>query len=371
MKSKKEICDLALIFLFWSLIVVISVATLIKNPQEISKSEGRALAQFPDASINSIINGEYFEGLRDFYSDQLALKSSFTKIYASNRLALGDREINGVVLCKNSALVARTDTKNENILQKNLDTIKDLCNRSSSALLFVAPDSIQVYENHLPTLLKRSIVKETFINARFYKKASSDSEKYYYKTDHHWTSAGAFEAYREICRELSVKALDEVFFTKQTVTQSFCGSAYRRSALPLSFVTPDQITLYRYDGDSEFSVKDIENSTTLCGMYDLDELSGADPYRVFLGGNYAHISTENESVEKRARMLIIKDSFANSVIPFLAYHYDLDIVDPRYATVQTAKSISLDDFDAVLVLCSNNTLSTEEAYGDFIELILK
>jgi hypothetical protein len=128
--------------------------------------------------------------------------------------------------------------------------------------------------------------------------------------------------------------------------------------------------LYRHRADNSFAVTDLENNTELGGIYDLDELSGVDPYRVFLGGNYAHISVEHKNEKRRPRMLIIKDSFANSLIPFLTHHYDLEIVDPRYATAQTANSISLGDFDRILVLCSNNTLSNEESYGNFIDHII-
>lgn len=370
MKSKRKIYDVVMIALFWSLIIIISVVTLIKKPQDISKNEGRELAKIPDASIASVLNGEYFEGLRDFYTDQLFLKNAFTAIYTSSRLALGAQEVNGVIICKNGALVTRTDIENKSVLQKNLDSIQKLFGNSNSHLLFVAPDSIQVFKEYLPVLLRKSIDKDDFTDPVFYEKVYRNVEAYYYNTDHHWTSAGAFEAYRSICQKLGVKALDEAFFTKQSVSQSFYGSAYRRSALPLSLVTPDEIILYRHRDDCSFAVTDLENNTELGGIYDLDELSGVDPYRVFLGGNYAHISVEHKNEKRRPRMLIIKDSFANSLIPFLTHHYDLEIVDPRYASAQTANSISLGDFDRILVLCSNNTLSNEESYGNFIDHII-
>ena len=372
MKIKKEIYDLLFIALFWSLIVTISLVTLIKEPQNISKNEGRELAKFPSLSADTLINGSFFEDLCDFYTDQLALKESFGEIYASSRLILGTQEVNGIVVCQNGALVARTDVPSNEILQKNLKAVQTLCDDTRSDILFVAPDSMQVFKKYLPTLLSKSLTQNTLTDSSFYEKICSQSEKYYYRTDHHWTTAGAYEAYRFICQKLGIEAFSEEYFTKQSVSQDFLGSSYRRSALPRSFSEPDEIVLYRHENDSNFTVTDLENNVELGGIYHLDELSGADPYRVFLGGNHARISVKAQSEQAREKMLIIKDSFANSLIPFLALHYDLEVIDPRYASYATAKELgSLDVFDSILVLCSDNTLATEAVYGDFINTVLE
>ena len=270
MNKNKEKYEIAFIILFSALIIFVSLATLIKEPQEFSENEGRALVGLPDISPETLWSGEYFSGIRDFYTDQLYLKSSFTNIYAYSRLALLSHEINSIVICNNGALAARPDKADTAILKKNLDAAQNLCTYSSSAVLFVVPDSIRVFSKELPYPLSKAVESEyesAVYNEDFSQKILDSPEKYYYKTDHHWTSAGAYEAYRSICDELAVVALDEKDFERQSVTQSFFGSSYRRSSLPRTAVTADEITLYRHPYDSFLKVTDLQTQIELGGRH--------------------------------------------------------------------------------------------------------
>ncbi|MBE6593467.1 MAG: hypothetical protein E7642_05685 [Ruminococcaceae bacterium] len=371
--KKDKISDATLTIVFSALIIFISAATIIKKPQDLSLSEGRELAKFPSASVESLKSGEYFDGIRNFYSDQLAFKSRFADLYASARLALGALELNGMVICQNGALAARQKNVDPEISKKNLAAARKLTDLSSSAILFVVPDSADAFFNFLPPLLSKAVAEKHGsgeLDLQFLKKISSAPEKYYYKTDHHWTSDGAYQAYLLICKRLGIEPASIGSFETESVTKSFLGSTYRRSALPASFVTPDEIILYRHPSEHTLRVTDLVSNTELGGIYDLDELSGADPYRVFLGGNHAHISISAKSENKRPKMLVIKDSFANSLIPFLAIHFDLEVVDPRYADSSVAKKISpLSYFDSVLFICSRDTVSSNSSYAFFINSI--
>ena len=66
-------------------------------------------------------------------------------------------------------------------------------------------------------------------------------------------------------------------------------------------------------------------------------------------------------------MLLIKDSFANSILPFLALHYDIEMVDPRYASPTLVKELlESAEFDAILILCSKGTLLTDRSFGNIL-----
>jgi hypothetical protein len=89
---------------------------------------------------------------------------------------------------------------------------------------------------------------------------------------------------------------------------------------------------------------------------------------VFLGGNYSHVRISMESEGDREKLVIIKDSFANSLVPFLAIHFDLEIIDLRYFTGSTYQLIEENSIDNVLVLCNIDSMATSDslkflAYG--------
>jgi hypothetical protein len=175
-----------------------------------------------------------------------------------------------------------------------------------------------------------------------------------------------------ICEELGETAFDEDFFDITTVSNNFFGSSFRRSALPHALVSPDQINLYRYEADDQITVTDHYRDGEQRGLYSLHSLASGDQYTVFLGGNDPYLSVTKKSNSPRRKMLLIKDSFANSLIPFLALHYDIEMIDPRYIQPSNAADlIELDTFDAVLMLCSKNTLATERSFGRLFEYINK
>jgi hypothetical protein len=182
---------------------------------------------------------------------------------------------------------------------------------------------------------------------------------------------GAYTAYKLLSSELDYEAYDESFFRKETAASDFFGTSFSRSAMPKAMTQPDSILLYRYDLDESVIVTDRESGMTK-GLYDLSALERYDKYRVFLGGNYAHLSVELplQSEQKREKLLLVKDSFANSLIPFLALHFDIEVIDPRYATASQIRTLCEEkEFDKVLVLCSLDTLSTERSVGRALDII--
>ena len=94
--------------------------------------------------------------------------------------------------------------------------------------------------------------------------------------------------------------------------------------------SPDSIELWRYSGDDNVTFTVHGTQKSLLGFYDLSKLDTVDKYAVFLGGNYAHATLFSSS--DKPTLLLFKDSFANAVIPFLALHFNIDLIDPRYAT---------------------------------------
>ena len=364
MTRAKRNPDVIFISLFSLFIAALGLLIALLPPKSFSERENRTLSDFPDFSLNTLVSGEFFSGVSDFYSDQLPFRESFGHLYSITELALGRREVNGIVICNGDTLVARPADTDTDVLQSNLRAIEELCMQNSSAVFFCPPDQSAVFGEYIPSALQKPQPTDPLYQAsnNFLALASSDPQKYYYRTDHHWTTEGAYAAYSVICGELGITPQDKRLFECQTVSDDFYGSAFRRSALPKAMIDPDSIALYRYAGDGAFSVTDRLTQKTWHGLYSTSALDTSDKYCVFLGGNYAHLSITDKSDSKREKMLVIKDSFANSLIPFLALHYDLEVIDPRYAELSHINELcTSEEFDKTLILCSQDTLASEKS----------
>lgn len=362
--KKTKISDIITVFLSLAILFAFGIAIFVKPQKSFSENENRVLSQFPKISTDNILNGKFFSRLTDFYSDQFPFREYFTAIKSNAERFLLKQENNGIIFGKDGYLIARGD-RNEEIFQKNLVYLQTL-SKSQKVCIFIAPRAIDVLTDKLPILCDICIEEQTNISldsclpnriniSESTKKAVQNGEYVWYKTDHHWTTDGAYLAYFSIAEELDITPYSINDFERVTVSDSFLGTSFSKSGL--SSAERDSVILYRYDGDTEFSVYNEETGTETKGFYDLSKLSEKDKYLVFLGGNYSRIQIRKVG-EERPTLLLIKDSFANSVIPFLARHFDLDIVDPRYFRGDISSMIKENDYDKALVLIGAGTLES-------------
>ena len=221
--------------------------------------------------------------------------------------------------------------------------------------LAVAPCRLEARAEVLPALYDVSPYREIckqLRNALPDAKIFSDlrADAHWYRTDHHWSSAGAFAAYCTLGERLGFVPFARSAFVTKAVSNSFFGTSHSAAGLPS--IEPDRIELYRYEKDDTFRVLLDGKLAPFAGFYDFDRLSTKDQYSVFFGGN--HGVTEITDGTDHETLLVVKDSFANALLPFLARHYHIIAIDPRY----TAQPLS--DFvaqaDRVLLLCGIQSL---------------
>lgn len=294
-----------------SFILILGALIFILPSKNFSEKENRYLTKLETPTVQTTLNGAFAKNLSDFYADQFPLRNIATSLYSICEKSLGKREINGVIHY-GSHLIARS---------------KEQFPQSASF------DAVWVESKY-----------ELF-------KKSSEKLSFYYKTDHHRTTAGAYLIYLEVCERLSISPYPESFFEKQTVCTDFYGTSFARSCLPKFLVSPDSIELYRYGGDENIKITVHGTNKTFYGFYDFSKLDTADKYGVFLGGNYAYASVYSD--EKKPSLLIFKDSFANAVVPFLSLHFNIDLIDPRYATQGEINKVLQENFyDEKIIIAS-------------------
>lgn len=309
MKKMKKM-DRALLIICTVFVLIIGSLIFILPKNEFSESENRYLATMPNFSIESLINGEYTKEISSFYKDQFPMRKIATSVYAISESAMGKKSIRGVIKYNNMLIPIEVNkTVTEEI------SIPAVCIESKYSLF----------------------------------KSQSNELLNYYNTDHHRSTYGAYLVYLEACQKLKIQPYPESYFTKERVCDDFYGTSFFKSALPKFAVIPDFIELWRYENDEDVILTIHDSGKMSKGFYDFSKLGTADKYAIFLGGNYAH-ATVASSVDKPT-VLLFKDSFANAVVPFLALHFNIEIIDPRYATkTQISAAYNSADYDYVLFI---------------------
>ena len=353
-----------------ALALTLGAILVLSPPKSFSEKENRALAGAPSFRVKSFTSGEFLTELSNFCADQFPFREYLTDVKAKCEILLGKRENNGVFITK-STLVDLCEYKDPDVLEQNLAAMRRFSTSTRNKVtLLCAPRAVDISAISLG-------IDNTFSQGKLYSKINecgidtlpilspliheqNISDNIWYRTDHHWTTRGAHIAYKLLMIEWGITPYGEEFFDKEAASHGFLGSAYSRSGV--TDYTPDSIYLYRYDGDGELEVEYVSERRIKRGFYDLDKLGTRDKYAVFLGGNFDHIKIRTDG-DSRPRLLLIKDSFANSVIPFLALHFDIDVIDPRYINEPISTIVDLDGYDRILILCGADTLATDTGFG--------
>ncbi len=343
-------------------VLLLSVMFFAIPDKDISQKENRSLSQIPVFSADSLLSGKYTSDLAEYISDQFPARDIFVAVKAYSELCLGKRENNGVIYAKNNTLISRDEIA-QNRLQENIDTVKEFeAATGVPVCLSVLPRTVDVFSEYLPDTYpkeKDSAIWNDFFNMtnsagvtapNLYKPLCSENR--YYRTDHHYSVYGAYQTYQLLGDELGYEPKGDNFFSVQTATEDFCGTAMRTSAFYLA--KKDTITLFRYDGDGDYAVTADGKNIPL---YDMSKLESADKYAVFLGGNHARVDVVSNG-ETRPKLLVIRDSFADSLAPFLAIHFDLVMIDLRYYSDSVQQIVKSEDIDKVLILESMSEFAT-------------
>jgi len=349
------------------------LSNIIKVDLEFSESENRRLQQAPKFTLNALAKGEFTRDFERYITDQIPLRDFWVKVKATSEMIVGKRDNNGVYLGKDGYLLQKFDKPVEEKYQKNIEAINTfaLNNSDLQIYLMMVPNSVKVLEQKLPLFADPYNQRDYIDKAREYLKdniqfidiidalLSHKDEYIYYRTDHHWTTKGAYYAYQKFMKDIGIVPYDEKAFDHILVTDEFYGSLYSKSGF--RHIKPDSIELYMPKTDKECKVYSYDQNESKSSLYELANVEKKDKYTVFLGGNHSLMKIETEGNENK-RLLIVKDSFANSFIPFLTNHYgEIYVVDLRYYNDSLKELIKSKDIDDVLILYSVNNFVEDDS----------
>ena len=341
----------AVLLVFPAVLLLFSAADMLTPAKLYSSYENRKLQQKPELSVQAVRTGSYMKEYEDYVSDQILGRNSYIAVKSATDKALGKKEINGVYLATDGTLIEKhTEEFSAQNIEKTLEGLQKLerllQGKSRSFQVLLAPTADNVYAEKLPAYaevfpeevlwhrFKDTCGKNTVFLDVFSPLRSHAEEYIYYGTDHHWTTLGAYYAYQIWAMENKVTA---VSYNTDKVSESFHGTLHSKTNLPgLPF---DTIEAYACQGMRE--VYYDMSKTPEYSLYAEKYLSGKNQYGYFLDDNHMLIEIRNTSYEKEfpdrerkkkgTSLFIIKDSFANCMVPYLSEHYEtIYILDLRY-----------------------------------------
>ena len=321
-----------------------------------SEVENRTLAQRPALTAAAVADGSFMEDTDDYLTDQFPFRDGWTGLKARIEQLLGKREFHEVYLCGDT-LIHHGSEPGE-LADKNLRFVSGLTGKTDVPVyLGLIPTASEVWADKLPAGADRpdqrafleKALETTGLPGVDYLSAltAHAAEPIYYRTDHHWTTLGAYYGYTALCEALHTDAIKQDNFTTETVSESFNGTLYSQSGI--HWLQPDTMEFWvREEGLSVTSWR--SGTPEPAALYDRSYLEKKDKYSAFLGGNQPLCVIENPDAPDGRRILLVRDSYADSMAPFLAKTFaQVHLMDLRTYHAPVAQYVAENGIDAVVV----------------------
>ncbi len=357
-------------------VCMLSLAALLvfSDKKDFSENENRYLAKMPAFTWETVRSGVYMDGINDYLADHFPFRDAFVGARTAVLKALGKREINGIFLTDDGSLIEDYATpKNTERIGRIFKSFADKLDGRAGVHLMLVPTAVYVNSDKLPA--DAPVRNQMDTARRLYEMTgiapidcsglllqSRDKGELYYRTDHHWTTLGAYVGYQAFCGEMGFEAEPLSEWKAETVTQDFFGTLYSK-ANDYS-LDGDSITIYTRPDDC-LSVNYTDTGVVTDSLYNLEYLEKKDKYSLFLDNLHPLIEVTNENVKNGRALVLVKDSYANSIVPFLAHHYErIYVFDTRYYKKGVAAFVEGLDCEVDVVLVYNmNTIDGDLGVG--------
>lgn len=382
----KAFCQRLTAAVFLTVLAMGFLLFLILPDQAYSPEENRSLAQMPDLNDETLFSGSFASDMNRYVADQFPFRNFFVRLKSGTELLLAKAENNGVLYSMDQLAVRNfrayrsrvqisgdTDYYYAESVEAQLHALNTFSQSTDLPVLTLLPprtidiaDSAFSYDRPWGDDLFTQISDTLEADAGYVellpplRQRYEDGEYVYYKTDHHWTTLGAYYAYGELMKALGQEAdiLPLSAFTIEEIPH-FSGTTAAKGAFPL--YDEDVLQLWHYAGEDSYAV--VADGTALPGLYERKHLTpDGDTYSVFLDGTH-NITTITKKDANRQTLLVAKDSFGNSLIPFLAAHYDIVAVNLRTNTNLTALT-KFYQVDGLVVIYNIENLITAGDLGN-------
>lgn len=352
------------------LLLGLTIANLAWPKRDMIELENRKAAQFPVFSVEALWNGRWQSGFARWMQDQFLLRDAWINTQrAADEIVFQKAEEGGILLGKDQWMFTKLFTIDDATRQqtaKNVQAVAEFAARYPGKVTFLlAPSASVIYPEALPAGApmadENALLDDIFaqvgesaavIDLREPFTARRD-EYLYFKTDHHWTTNGAYRAYEQFCALKGLTPFDRDAHEAVTV-EDFQGTHYSATRLwnvkndtITYYPLPNQMTIYNITGEAQYEPMTTEN------LINTDKFATRDKYAAFLDGNNGYSVIEGDG---EGSILVVKDSYANSFIPYLTANYEkIGVVDFRNFKYGLDSTIEREGYDEVLILYNFQT----------------
>ena len=400
----KKILQYPIAVLFALFISVFFLVDVFNSDRAFSEFENTSLAQKPAFSWSSFVDGSFGSKYVKYINEQFLGRDNWISMKAVADMGLGRIESHGVTYGDDHYLMekleivedqnypanAGTNIVKQTALDRSNGMVSSFLQMYDQPITFsLVPNSYAILEDEVPTGFpgadQQAYTQQIYRTLSeaddqleivdFSDALSQHKDEYiYYRTDHHWTTLGAYYAYVAYCEQkgLTPVSLEEL---EENKVEDFYGTFYSKAKRPSQ--PADTITWYDVDVDEFAFVANLQQDKQLAqlgevvqedglellrvdGVMDQRKFEVRDKYAAFMWGNSGYVKIKsnhnlNHQEGKTSRLLLFKDSYANSMIPYLTYNYDeIIVVDLRYMAKST-KELMQEEFDDIFVMYNFST----------------
>lgn len=370
--SKKNLVTV-IIFLF--LIGIFTAASLIKKDTGFSETENRVLTEKPQFSAESLFNGSYTSKYQEYVRDQFPFRNTFVALRNYCEAMIGKKEINNVLLAKDDYYIEDHSRENyeSEIADTNLNALKSFCSRYEKSLgdshvsAMIVPTAQSVLtnkfktgmyaynQNEYLTKIKEAVGENIYIDTYSMLK-EHNTENIYYRTDHHWTTYGAYLAYNCWAKQKNIDGYSLEAIDKKEVSKEFYGTINSKLNMKMKADTILQYTVKNVDFTVDYNMGANVTDTFFFKEY----LQEKDKYSYFLGGNPGLVDITSTNKNNR-KLLIIKDSYANCITPVYAANFEKTyVVDLRFFNMSIDGFVEENQITDILVLYNVDSFATDK-----------
>ncbi len=356
--------------LFIVLIFGLAIFNLLEPDQVFSENENRYLAQRPSFSLSALADGSYIEEVGEYMTDQFPLRNEWVGLKTLVELAIGKKDSGGVYFGKDGYLIEMFSEVDEERYEKNWKDVKMFCDYAQKSLgiqvqVMLVPVASGILEEKLPAyapevdqsaLLEQAQAGGVPLVDVTEALQEHDTEYIYYKTDHHWTSLGAYYAYQAWQKSLGNETKPLEAYTEEVLSDQFFGTTYSKANLYTA--EPDTITAYYTEDKAEVSYN--LGAETADSFYTRSYLQVKDKYSVFLNGNQSETEIKGRNPQG-GKLLLIKDSYANTFAQFALEDYaEVHLIDLRYYKSSVIDYIKEQGITDVLILYNLKNFAADQ-----------
>ena len=315
---------------FCALIGSLTIASMVNPVKKSSETENRELAQMPEISVKTIFDGSFEKGYETFITDQFVARDRWIAVKTDIERLIGKRESNGVYFADDHYYIENVSPDKE-VSERNIGYLSQFAENmkgTHNVRVLIAPTALSIMADKLPKNAPvwdengyidrlKAASDGNFVDVRNVLSAH-ENDYVYYRTDHHWTTYGAYLAYTSLAESLGFEPLTEDEIVRTTLSDEFYGTIIAKVGL-----SDTRDTLEKFESKNQpavsltYNLGEKETET----LYADEKLQTRDKYGYFLGGNDAIVDVTT-SVKNGKTLLLVKDSYSHCMLPLLANHYE-------------------------------------------------